>query len=279
MKAEIDRIKEDYARDGAAILRGVLDASWVARMQQAVDEHIERANASLIEYTPEGKRGRFVGDFFMWMRHEPFRALALESPLPALAAKILGASSVRLFYDQLLVKEPETQEPTPWHQDLPYWPFRGEDILSMWVALDPVRLETGAVKYARGSHKAGTLYAPRAFGPDSGFGELYARMGLPAFPDEATITRNHEFISWNAEPGDVVIHHPLTFHSASGNASADLRRRAISVRYMGEDVRYDARPGTFVEKASIQALLREPIRIVDGKPPEGANFPVAWPRA
>ena len=48
------------------------------------------------------------------------------------------------------------------------------------------------------------------------------------------------------EPGDVIIHHPLTLHYSTGNASATGRRRGLALRYVGEDATWDARPGTFM---------------------------------
>ena len=278
MMLDIDAIAADYDRDGAAVIRGAIDKNWVRRMQDAVDRVIAEPGSAAVEYTPSGKSGRFIGDFFVWMRDADFAALAMDSPLPMLAAQIMKAPEVRLFYDQLLVKEPQTSERTPWHQDLPYWPLRGGDILSMWVALDTVTEATGAVCYARGSHRRKTLFAPKAFGKDSGFGALYARMGLPPFPDDTAVEQEYDMISWDVEPGDVIIHHPLVFHSAGGNSSTSLRRRAVSIRYMGDDAVYDDRPGTFVEKESIREILKEPIAILDGQRPSGGNFPLAWPR-
>jgi len=278
MALDIDGIVANYERDGAAVIRGAIGSDWVGRMQDAVDRVIAEPGSAAVEYTPSGKSGRFIGDFFMWMRDADFAALAIDSSLPVLAGQIMKASEVRLFYDQLLVKEPQTGERTPWHQDLPYWPLRGDDILSMWVALDTVTQTTGAVRYARGSHRNRTLYAPKAFGKDSGFGALYARMGLPSFPDDAVVEQDYDMLSWDVEPGDVIIHHPLVFHSAGGNASTDRRRRAVSIRYMGDDALYDDRPGTFVEKETIREILREPIAIQDGQRPSGANFPTVGPR-
>jgi ectoine hydroxylase-related dioxygenase (phytanoyl-CoA dioxygenase family) len=278
MALDIDGIAANYQRDGAAVIRGAIGSQWVRRMQDAVERVIAGPGSAAVEYTPSGKSRRFIGDFFMWMRDADFAALAIDSPLPILAGQIMKASEIRLFYDQLLVKEPQTGERTPWHQDLPYWPLRGADVLSMWVALDTVTQATGAVRYARGSHRSGALYAPTAFGKDSGFGALYARMGLPPFPDDAAVEQNYEMLSWDAEPGDIIIHHPLVFHSAGGNASRDVRRRAVSIRYMGNDALFDDRPGTFVEKETIQAILKEPIVVHDGQRPSGANFPIVWSR-
>jgi ectoine hydroxylase-related dioxygenase (phytanoyl-CoA dioxygenase family) len=103
-------------------------------------------------------------------------------------------------------------------------------------------------------------------------------MGFPPFPAEPAIREAHDILSWETEPGDVVLHHPLTFHFSAGNLSPDTRRRAIAIRYLGDDARWDARPGTFVEKESIRDGLLEPIRFADGDVPAGRNFPIAWPQ-
>src|SRR5215213_6520010 len=45
------------------------------------------------------------------------------------------------------------------------------------------------------------------------------------------------------EPGDITVHHARTIHGADGNASLTQRRRAISVRYCGDDVVYKFKRG------------------------------------
>jgi ectoine hydroxylase-related dioxygenase (phytanoyl-CoA dioxygenase family) len=253
-----------------------LPREWIDKMRLAVDRVISAPSGSAVEMAREGT-GRYVSDYFVWMRDADFRDLVLHSPLPRLAAEIMGSTHARLFYDHLLVKEPESAAETPWHQDLPYWPVRGDHVLSLWVPLDPVTVESGAVQYVAGSHKLGKMYAPRSFSKDSGFDELYARMGLDPLPNAEQIRSSGEILVWSTEPGDVIVHHPLTFHYASGNASATERRRAIAIRYLGDEACYDARAGTFVEKESIRTGLFEPIDYRDGERLGGRNFPIAWP--
>ena len=48
------------------------------------------------------------------------------------------ASPDGFWYDQLFVKEPGTLDPMPWHHDLPYWPFRGSQVCSVWLAIEDV---------------------------------------------------------------------------------------------------------------------------------------------
>ena len=184
-----------------------------------------------------------------------------------------AADGVTLFYDQLLVKEPLTREETPWHQDLPYWPLRGEQILSLWIAFDPVPAEAGAMRYVKASHRPGVLYAPEAFGQNTGFAEVFAHSGLPKFPDMTGVLKTGDVLVCEVEPGDVVVHHPLVFHWSPGNLRPDLRRRALALRYLGDDAVFDARPGTFLENPRLAAVLAEPITLRDGERPGGVNFP------
>ena len=45
----------------------------------------------------------------------------------------------------------------------------------------------------------------------------------------------------------MTVHHARTLHGAGGNATATRRRRAISVRYAGDDVRFRPRPGAMAK--------------------------------
>merc|ERR1712146_82372 len=46
-------------------------------------------------------------------------------------------------------------------------------------------------------------------------------------------------VYFDAKPGDVIIHHPRTVHGSRGNTGASGRRRlAASIRYIGDDIRW-----------------------------------------
>jgi ectoine hydroxylase-related dioxygenase (phytanoyl-CoA dioxygenase family) len=85
----------------------------------------------------------------------------------------------------------------------------------------------------------------------------------------------YELLSWDVEPGDVLIHKGLTIHGAAGNHTADRRRRALAVRYTGDDARYSTRPGTFMQMASVLAHVPAP-GLEEGAPMGGALFPGVW---
>jgi ectoine hydroxylase-related dioxygenase (phytanoyl-CoA dioxygenase family) len=66
------------------------------------------------------------------------------------------------------------------------------------------------------------------------------------------------------------VHHARTLHAAGPNRSADRRRRAISVRYCGDDARVRFRAGA--PRKPEQRDLR------DGDALGGPTHPQVWPR-
>src|SRR3984893_9441479 len=124
-----DEDRARFAEDGAVCLRGMVDEEWLARMRAAVDRVMDadHALARRREVTKAlgGTTGRFQISSFIWRWDDDFRDWVMHGPCAAIAAEIMGADEVRLFYDQLFVKEPNTVEMTDWHQDLPFWPLAG----------------------------------------------------------------------------------------------------------------------------------------------------------
>jgi ectoine hydroxylase-related dioxygenase (phytanoyl-CoA dioxygenase family) len=69
------------------------------------------------------------------------------------------------------------------------------------------------------------------------------------------------------QPGDAIAFHGLVIHGAGGNRSAQRRRRAVSLRWMGDDAVFDDRPGTYPFEVAGQ---------VAGTPLRGALYPRVW---
>ena len=247
---------EAYESDGVVCLRGVMPAAWLDRMRAPIESEIAAARSAdlsqmaraieagggeILEDAPiaSAPAGRFVAGTDHWRSHEEFRAFAAESPLPEIVAALMRSQRVHLYEDSLLVKEPGSKERTAYHQDLAYFHVEGEQICTTWCPLDPVTPETGAVSYVRGSHRWGKVYRPNLFVSRE---EIPGTLGEPLPPIDDH-PEDYDLVQFSLEPGDVTVHHARTLHGAGGNASADQRRRAISVRYTGDDARFHVRQG------------------------------------
>jgi ectoine hydroxylase-related dioxygenase (phytanoyl-CoA dioxygenase family) len=222
---------EAYDRDGVVVLRNVISADWIIRMQAAVDRVIAAPTAI------GGTYGAFSHDMFLWRHDEDFRSFAMDSVLPGIAKALMRTDRLNLFFDQLLVKEPGLAAEIKWHQDLQTFPVSGTQAISIWVPFDAASTANGAVSYARGSHLWGTMFRDRNYRQGSG----------PEVPPLADM----DVVSWELRPGDVVVHHPLTLHGSPGNATAANRRRALSVRYVGDDVRFQPKEPNFMSTNGI----------------------------
>ena len=135
---------------------------------------------------------------------------------------------------------------------------------TVWTPFDAAPIAAGAVEYLVGSHRWGKRFQPKSFTGDDRYGAT-----LEPLPDIEAERDQHEFVTFETEPGDCIVHHGLTIHSAPGNSNTHVRRRALATRFCGDDVTY--RP-----EGSFQPLIREPV-IASGAPLESELFPRVWP--
>ncbi len=255
---------EAYDRDGVTVLRQVVDADWRARLAAAIERDIARPGPFYHGYEAGG--GRFHGNLRLWESDETFRAFCLRSPLPALARRFFNSAKVNLLYDQLFVKEAGTANRTRWHNDQPYWPMRGWQVLSFWIALDRTTAESGALEFIRGSHRWNRWFQPEVFGQTAAVNEYETNPDYEPMPDIEAARGDYDIVTWELEPGDAYVFHGLTVHGAGGNRMSDRRRRGYTVRYTGDDVVYDTRPGVNIHLRN--ATLK------DGDPLDSEQYPV-----
>ena len=226
-----------FARDGVCVLRNIVPAEWREKLESAIEENLLNPGPYGKNHTEAGKPGAYFGDYVNWQRISAYKDVCDQGPLGAIAGDLMDASRTQLFHEHVLVKEPGTADPTPWHQDLPYYCLDGTKTVSIWVPLDPVKAEV-CPHFIAGSHTGSVTYVPRRFKtlePLEGDTSTYQ-----PFPNIEEIASPDSLRSWDLEPGDAVAFDYHTLHNAPPNNSA-TRRRAVSFRFIGEDCRYVAR--------------------------------------
>ncbi len=225
-----------YERDGAVCLRGVF-ADWVDTIAAGIERNMAEPGEYAAENLQDGDSGRFFDDYCNWQRIPEFTEVVRRSPAAGVAARIMRSNTAQFFHDHVLVKEPGTSKPTPWHQDIPYYFVDGRQTVSFWIPIDPVRDAT--LRLIAGSHKWDKMVLPVKWLA----GEAFYDEGeyLPV-PDPDAEPDKYRVLEWQMAPGDCVLFDYRTVHGARANM-AENRRRAFSMRWVGDDARYVTRPG------------------------------------
>ena len=259
-----------FARDGGVCLRGVFARSWIDLIASGIEKDLANPGPHGRVQSDPGDPGFFFTDYYMWHRISEFRRFAIESPGGEVAARLLRSQTVHFFYDGLFVKEPGTLKPSMWHQDQPYYPVDGRQVLIIWTPVDPVPRES-CLEIVRGSHLWGKWFAPVLFKGDRPLQGKEAR--FVALPDIDRDRGEYDILSWSVEPGDCIAFHGLALHGARGNEALDRRRRALSTTWLGDDAMYGPRPGEL--EPHFQHLDYRPGERLDDE----TVFPRVWPRA
>jgi ectoine hydroxylase-related dioxygenase (phytanoyl-CoA dioxygenase family) len=225
-----------FARDGAVCIRGLFSPAEIEMCARGIERNLrapsERAKVASAADDP----GFFFQDFCNWQRIPEYRDLIFHSAAASAAAQLMNATVVRLHHDHLLVKEPRTRQRTPWHHDQPYYNIDGRMSASMWLPIDPVAREA-SLEFIAGSH-LGPWLMPRTFLDRQA--RWFPEGALEELPDIEANREAFPIITWALEPGDAIFFHMLALHGAPGVSGAN-RRRVLSVRFVGDDMRHAPR--------------------------------------
>jgi len=230
-KDQITRFK----RDGAVLVPGLF-ADHVDTLRAGLARNMASPGPYAAENLHKHEAGRFFDDYCNWQRIREFDEVISRSPAAEVAAALMESETVQLFHDHVLVKEPGTSKPTPWHSDGPYYFVEGRQTVSFWSPLDPV--DEASLRCVAGSHLWEKPVLPtRWLAETSFYPDEDQYMPVPDPDAEGMVV-----LEWPMAPGDAVAFNFNVLHGARGNETT-RRRRAFSLRLVGDDARYVERPG------------------------------------
>ena len=220
-------------RDGVVRLAGALGPKALSRLEAAVTWSFEHPSGREVRFYPN-EPSRFFED--RGMNHA---RVAREIGLDTMVAALWGVDRLWYLGEQLFLKDGGAVRRTPWHQDTSYLRMMGGQLVACWISLDPLP-KRHCLEFVRGSHK-GVLYNGSAFAAHDDTAPLYKRSRLPRLPDIQADRDSFDILSWDITPGDVIVFHLGVLHGGAG-AEPGMRRRTISMRFLGPDVVFDGRP-------------------------------------
>lgn len=254
MKTNItEEQKRFYDENGFLAIEGFLTADeledWRAQVAEAVEQRLSADSAYL--HNQGDSKSYYARVFTQCLKlaetHEGVHRLMHDPAIGELVCKLSGASGIRIWHDQALIKPPYGN-PTAWHLDNPYWSFSAPNAISMWVALDDATLSNGCMWYLPGTHLAeGRENAPIAENLDSLF-----QMN----PDWLEINP----VAVPCPAGSAVFHNGLVAHGAGANMT-NRPRRAMTCAYMPDGSTFNGQqnvlPGEYFASLTIGEALND----------------------
>ena len=276
-EAQVAEFTAFYEEHGVVKLPGLIPPTVCEELLRVIDQTAARVNDP-----PTPTQGLSFGTFpgkmtirHQWRENKKVRDFLLRPELVDTMARVVGTNELRLWYDLTFIhdglSDGETGTGTAWHHDIAAFPWKGDQLPSLWMALTPSNAERSRLMFIDGSHKSVPgLYRLAAMPvADDGYAPL------PDF--DALIAKGEaKVLTWDCEPGDAIILHPYTVHGAKGNkgSKGSGRRVAMTTRWFGDDVRFLPTHG--YKGNQIPGVTESPI--ATGGKPRGEYFPLAWSR-
>jgi ectoine hydroxylase-related dioxygenase (phytanoyl-CoA dioxygenase family) len=219
-----------YQDDGVAKVENFFTPATLNAVRKEILAKVDQLGSSID--TEQGKeeypsedidlyRKAFTQVFNLWKKSELIRSF-ISGRLAQVAAQLMEVPTVRVYHDQVLIKEPDGVA-TPWHLDHYYWPLATEKVLTAWIPLNPVTPEMGPLDFALGSHKLN-------FGRNEELVQQDEKL-----VENKLIELGCEIATSPYELGEVSFHQGWTFHRAGCNQTKN-RRNVFTVIYMDQDM-------------------------------------------
>lgn len=205
--------RDQYARDGYVIVRGLFDAEEVGLLRDAMEQD-PALRASLYDRTDsEGKSTRMA----TWNHPgDSVYGLAARARRVVDTMEDMLGGEVYHYHSKLTAKEPYDGGAWEWHQDYGYWyhngcmyPYMG----SVMVALDRANRENGCLQVLRGSHLVGRV--DHGVLPGEQVGADLRRV--------EQMKKQLELVYVELEPGDALFFHANVMHRSDQNRSPNRR--------------------------------------------------------
>ena len=230
-----DKQIRDFQTDGVIIVKDIFK-DWIEPLrigfQKVLDNPSKHGRENVNEIS-----GRFFEDYCNWERIKEFKDCIFNSPGAQIVTEATKSKSIQIFHDHIFIKDPGTLKETPWHQDMPYYCVDGNDTGSFWIPLDKVDKKNN-LQIIKGSHKWQKLIRPTKWSNNqSWYKDESSFMDLPSLEE---FKKN--ILIPELSLGDAVLFNFKTVHGSTGNNTSESRR-AFSMRFIGDDVKYIDRGG------------------------------------
>jgi len=220
-----DQQLQDYRKDGIVIVDNLLS-----------DDELREVTTELLSRVEKREDGVRAEDLLNLHHHDPYILNLTKHPsFLSAASQLLEAPKLRLFASRILCKLPGESIEIPWHQDSNYWPLEPMKVTSLWLALDDVTAENGAMDMFPFSA------LPKSRGQNLGRVVEGEEVGADFFikVDPASLPPISASKKMTLKRGQAEFHDAYILHHSDENRS-QRRRCAFIARYLPDYVKIEA---------------------------------------
>ena len=213
-----------YRQHGWYVSRRILDEQAIEDALFGIDrfyagerDHILPIRRGYLDWKPEHGDGVLRQNDYVSLQNDEIRDLVSNRVIAAIAARLSGATTIRLFHDQLIYKPPsdDVQTTVGWHSDRSYWKTCvSEKMLTAWVPFVPTSEASGTLTMIDGSHRWPNVERFNTFN-DRDLQALERQFDS----GDAPVVR----VPMELEPGQVSFHHCRLLHGSMPNRSSGPR--------------------------------------------------------
>lgn len=209
---------------GHVCVRGLATREELEPFAERITEVVRADSALAAPVADRDTYGKaFLQSANLWRRDPDIASFTLSPRFAEVAAALLGVERVRLYHDQALFKEAGGGR-TPWHRDQVYWPLATDRTITMWMSLDDMAPDMGAVVFASGSHHLDVDDLVISDDSELVLSSLVENESLPV--------ESHAPM----QVGDASFHLGATLHAAGANQTGTMRA-AMTVIYVADGAR------------------------------------------
>lgn len=244
--------KQAYARDGGFVAKGFLNPAQLKQARECFDWGIANPGPNAGTAYPGTEHAHVVHNSNPGAWQNGLKALTQEVPFAEYAGELWGSESVWYFSEELFMKTGGKVGNSPWHQDTSVMPTRGRHWANFWISFEPLPKQN-SISIVRGSHR-GKLYNGTSYSdPNDPTKPLHPDSDLPRLPDiDADLARDPaswDLVSWETEPGDVIVFDPACLHGRAPLDAATPERHTLVMRFFGDDAVFSNLPNTTTENS------------------------------
>ena len=201
-----DRQIEQFQTESYIRIKNIFSPGAIYLLRQELQQLFNRVHEA-------DSNRQFSNMEMMWLESDLVKAFVFSKRLGQLAAELLQVSSVRIYHDDFLCKEPGCGR-TPWHYDGHHYPIASNNVVTLWMPLQATPKEMGPLEFAKGMETYKLLKEI----PFDKFSQHSDRAIAKSLQTHGIVIDREPF-----QLGEISFQHCLNVHGASANYTTEQR--------------------------------------------------------